>query len=53
MGSSKPARAPTFTSCVPDYDRDEAFQKEYAEIRLGDFHARYLPDRSEYQAATA
>ena len=47
-----------FTSCVPDYDRDEAFQKEYA-TAAGDpdawaaFDARFLQvDEAGYQAAT-
>ena len=36
-----------FTSCVPDYDRDEAFQREYAATAKDDaawaaFRARYL-----------
>jgi glutaconate CoA-transferase subunit A len=47
-----------FTSCTPDYGRDEAFQKEYA-TAAGDpaawagFSARYLELNSEadYQAA--
>jgi len=46
-----------FTSCVPDYNRDEAFQKEYA-TAVGDvdawaaFAARYLEgDEASYQAA--
>jgi glutaconate CoA-transferase subunit A len=47
-------RGAHFTSCVPDYDRDEAFQKEYAETDWDTFHARYLAgSEAEYQAATA
>ena len=49
-----------FTSCVPDYDRDEAFQKEYvAAAKDPDawaaFTATYLdvPDEAAYQAAVA
>jgi glutaconate CoA-transferase subunit A len=44
-----------FTSCEPDYGRDEAFQREYVKA-AGDpeawkaFSARYLEvDESEYQ----
>jgi glutaconate CoA-transferase subunit A len=47
-----------FTSCVPDYDRDEAFQKEYVTAARDtaawqDFSARYLEvaDEAAYQAA--
>jgi glutaconate CoA-transferase, subunit A len=46
-----------FTSCVPDYDRDEAFQREYAATAKDDeawtaFKARYLDvPEDEYQAA--
>lgn len=46
-----------FTSCAPDYGRDEAFQREYA-AAAGDpqqwaaFEARYLAgDEAAYQAA--
>jgi glutaconate CoA-transferase subunit A len=47
-------RGAHFTSCVPDYDRDEAFQKEYAETDWDTFRARYLAgSEAEYQAATA
>ena len=49
-----------FTSCVPDYDRDEAFQKEYAAAAKDPeawaaFRATYLdvPDEAAYQAAVA
>jgi glutaconate CoA-transferase subunit A len=49
-----------FTSCVPDYERDEAFQKEYARAAKDPeawaaFSARYLelPDEAAYQAAVA
>ena len=48
-----------FTACVPDYRRDEAFQKEYV-TAAGDgdawteFSRRYLDvDEADYQAATA
>jgi glutaconate CoA-transferase subunit A len=47
-----------FTSCVPDYDRDEKFQKEYVTAAKDpaawrDFSARYLDvaDEAAYQAA--
>jgi glutaconate CoA-transferase subunit A len=41
-----------FTSCVPDYGRDEAFQKEYATTDWETFRARYLDgDESDYQKA--
>ena len=49
-----------FTSCVPDYDRDEAFQKEYAAAAKDPeaweaFRSTYLdlPDEAAYQAAVA
>jgi glutaconate CoA-transferase, subunit A len=49
-----------FTSCAPDYERDEAFQKEYVTAAKdpaawADFRARYLsvPDEAAYQAAVA
>jgi glutaconate CoA-transferase subunit A len=48
-----------FTSCVPDYDRDEAFQREYAASAASPeawarFRARYLDeDEARYQAAVA
>ena len=49
-----------FTSCVPDYDRDEAFQKEYVAAAKdpeawAEFRATYLdlPDEAAYQAAVA
>ena len=31
-----------FTSCVPDYERDEALQKEYASTPWDEFSARWL-----------
>ncbi|GAA4923769.1 CoA transferase subunit A [Streptomyces coeruleoprunus] len=31
-----------FTSCVPDYGRDEEFQRMYATTDFGDFTARFL-----------
>jgi glutaconate CoA-transferase, subunit A len=41
-----------FTSCVPDYGRDEVFQKEYATTDWDTFRARYLDgDESDYQRA--
>ncbi|KPI30814.1 coenzyme A transferase [Actinobacteria bacterium OV450] len=42
-----------FTSCVPDYGRDEAFQKLYAAGPWPEFHARFLSGGSEhaYQSA--
>jgi glutaconate CoA-transferase subunit A len=48
-----------FTSCVPDYDRDEAFQREYAASAKdpelwAKFVAGYLAgDEAEYQHAVA
>lgn len=44
-----------FTACLPDYDRDEPFQREYAASAKSDeawdaFRARYLDvDEAEYQ----
>lgn len=42
-----------FTSCVPDYGRDEAFQKLYAATPWPEFRARFLSGGSEhaYQSA--
>ena len=48
-------RGAHFTSCEPDYGRDESFQREYAEAasnpgRWSEFRARYLDvDEDEYQ----
>ena len=48
-----------FTSCVPDYDRDEAFQAEYVAASASpqtwqDFHATYLAgDEASYQEAVS
>lgn len=43
-----------FTSCVPDYDRDEAFQREYATADWTAFKATYLSgDEEHYQKAVA
>ncbi len=48
-----------FTSCAPDYERDESFQREYAAAagdaeRWARFSARYLEvDEAGYQAAVA
>jgi glutaconate CoA-transferase subunit A len=47
-----------FTSCVPDYDRDEAFQNTYAKAASSDetwadFKAKYIDvTEDEYQKAT-
>ena len=39
-----------FTSCDPDYGRDEAFQKEYASTDWSEFKARYIDvDEAEYR----
>ncbi|GAA1638201.1 CoA transferase subunit A [Actinoplanes couchii] len=41
-----------FTSCVPDYGRDEAFQQEYATTDWETFRARYLDGgEADYQLA--
>lgn len=42
-----------FTSCVPDYGRDEPFQKLYASTPWPEFAARFLsgPGESAYQSA--
>lgn len=42
-----------FTSCVPDHDRDEPFQKLYATTPWPEFAERFLSGKSEddYQAA--
>ncbi|MFG2486768.1 CoA transferase subunit A [Streptomyces virginiae] len=37
-----------FTSCVPDHDRDEAFQKLYAATPWDEFSARFLSGASEH-----
>ncbi|MFV8131226.1 CoA transferase subunit A [Streptomyces syringium] len=48
-----------FTSCVPDYDRDEAFQTAYAKaaadpVAWGEFAGRFLSgDEDDYRAAVA
>lgn len=49
-----------FTSCDPDYERDETFQRRYADAARdpewwGSFRARYLdaPSEEAYQAAVA
>ncbi|MFF5702634.1 CoA transferase subunit A [Streptomyces sp. NPDC012794] len=42
-----------FTSCVPDYDRDEAFQKLYAATPWPEFAARFLAGASEHDYRTA
>jgi len=52
-------RGAHFTSCEPDYGRDEAFQKAYATAASdadawSDFRARYVDvSESDYQAAIA
>ena len=50
-------RGAHFTSCVPDYDRDEAFQNAYAKAAnddWDDFRARYIDvTEEEYQRATS
>jgi glutaconate CoA-transferase, subunit A len=52
-------RGAHFTSCVPDYGRDEAFQREYAASAASPrdwarFRARYLDgDEARYQAAVS
>jgi glutaconate CoA-transferase subunit A len=41
-----------FTSCAPDYGRDEAFQKTYATTPWPEFRARFLAgDEQAYQSA--
>jgi glutaconate CoA-transferase subunit A len=47
-----------FTTCTPDYERDEKFQRAYAAAASGSeedwqaFHARFLAgDEASYQAA--
>ena len=43
-----------FTSCVPDHDRDEAFQKLSASTPWAEFAERFLPpggDEKQYQSA--
>ncbi|MDQ8701586.1 CoA-transferase [Streptomyces sp. LHD-70] len=42
-----------FTSCVPDYGRDEAFQKLYATTPWAAFAERFLSGGSEYAYQTA
>jgi glutaconate CoA-transferase, subunit A len=45
-------RGAHFTSCVPDYGRDEAFQRAYTESDWESFVARYLSgDEAAYQRA--
>jgi glutaconate CoA-transferase, subunit A len=47
-------RGAHFTSCAPDYGRDEAFQKEYATADWKSFVDRYLSDdEAAYQKAVA
>jgi glutaconate CoA-transferase, subunit A len=50
-------RGAHFTSCVPDYDRDEEFQRTYAKAANDDwdgFRARYIDvTEEEYQQATS
>ncbi|MFC7306458.1 CoA transferase subunit A [Streptomyces monticola] len=41
-----------FTSCAPDYGRDEAFQKHYASTPYAEFTERFLAgDEAAYQSA--
>jgi glutaconate CoA-transferase, subunit A len=41
-----------FTSCAPDYGRDEAFQRAYAEASWPEFAGRFLGgDEREYRSA--
>ncbi|MEJ8644769.1 CoA-transferase [Streptomyces sp. MS1.HAVA.3] len=42
-----------FTSCVPDHDRDEAFQKLYATTPWPEFAARFLSGASEHDYQSA
>ncbi|WP_405981162.1 CoA transferase subunit A [Streptomyces sp. NBC_00158] len=42
-----------FTSCAPDYDRDEAFQKLYASTPWPEFAARFLAGGGEHDYQTA
>ncbi|MER6996372.1 CoA-transferase [Streptomyces sp. NPDC000410] len=42
-----------FTSCVPDYGRDEAFQKLYATTPWEDFARRFLSGASEHDYQSA
>lgn len=42
-----------FTSCVPDYDRDEAFQKLYATTPWPEFALRFLSGASEHDYQSA
>ncbi|MEU3313971.1 CoA-transferase [Streptomyces sp. NPDC006687] len=42
-----------FTSCVPDYDRDEAFQKLYATTPWPRFAARFLSGAGEHDYQSA
>ncbi|MCX5196695.1 acyl CoA--acetate/3-ketoacid CoA transferase subunit alpha [Streptomyces sp. NBC_00249] len=42
-----------FTSCAPDYDRDEPFQKLYASTPWPEFAARFLSGGSEHDYQSA
>ncbi|WP_329386816.1 acyl CoA--acetate/3-ketoacid CoA transferase subunit alpha [Streptomyces sp. NBC_01351] len=42
-----------FTSCAPDYDRDEAFQKLYAATPWPEFSDRFLSGASEHDYQSA
>jgi glutaconate CoA-transferase, subunit A len=47
-------RGAHFTSCAPDYGRDEAFQEEYAASDWKSFVDKYLSgDEAQYQKAVA
>jgi glutaconate CoA-transferase, subunit A len=58
-GVVEAANGAHFTSCAPDYDRDEAFQRHYAAAakdpeQWGRFAATYLSgDEAAYQSAVA
>lgn len=56
-GVAETPKGAHFTTCAPDYDRDEAFQRHYAQAAKDDdawqaFHDRFLGgDEASYQAA--
>jgi glutaconate CoA-transferase subunit A len=56
-GVIETAHGAHFTSCLPDYDRDETFQREYAQTAKSDdawdaFRAKYLDvSEDDYQRA--
>ncbi|MEU4349717.1 CoA-transferase [Streptomyces sp. NPDC023838] len=53
MGVVETPNGAHFTSCVPDYGRDEPFQKLYATTPWDEFTTRFLagPDEKSYQSA--